>query len=287
VPETWTILGVLNWTTRYFGEKRIASPRLDAEVLLSHVLRCDRVGLYVRFEQPLERDELDAFRELVRRRAAGEPVAYLTGTKEFWSLPLRVDPRVLVPRPETELVVDVILELTRGAPSGRACDVGTGSGAIALALKRERPAWTVVATDVSAEALAVARDNAARLALEVELLEGHMLRPLAGRGPFDVVASNPPYIAEAEVGTLMREVAEHEPRVALTPGGDGLALIRELVAGAPALLAPGGALVLEIGHQQGAAVKALVAATGAFDPPAVRRDHAGLDRVLWARRRAA
>jgi release factor glutamine methyltransferase len=284
VPETWTIIAVLNWTTRFFGEKQLASPRLDAEVLLSHVLHCDRVGLYVRFEQPLERGELDTFRELVRRRVAGEPVAYLTGTKEFWSLPLRVDPRVLIPRPETELVVDVILELTRDAPPGLACDVGTGSGAIALALKRERPAWTVVATDVSAAALAVARDNAARLAIDVEFLEGDMLGPLAGRGPFDVIASNPPYVAEAEVATLMREVAQHEPRVALTPGSDGLAAIRALVAGAPGLLAPTGALVLEIGYQQGAAVQALVAATSAFGPPTVRKDYAGLDRVLWAHR---
>ena len=286
MPETWTILGVLNWTTRYFGEKQIATPRLDAEVLLSHVLHCDRVALYVRFEQPLERAELDAFRELVRRRVAGEPVAYLTGTKEFWSLPLRVDSRVLIPRPETELVVDVVLELTRDAPPGLAGDVGTGSGAIALALKRERPAWRVLATDISAAALELARENATRLALDVEFLEGDLLRPLAGRGPFDVIASNPPYVAEAEIPTLMREVADHEPRVALTPGGDGLAAIRALVAGAPELLAPGGALVMEIGHQQGPAVQALVAASGAFGPVAIRRDHAGLDRVLWARRKA-
>jgi release factor glutamine methyltransferase len=284
VPETWTILGVLNWTTKYFGEKPIASPRLDAEVLLAHVLHCDRVALYCRFEQPLEKAELDAFRELVRRRVAGEPVAYLTGTKEFWSLPLRVDPRVLIPRPETELVVDVILELTREAPPGRACDVGTGSGAIALALKRERPAWTVLATDISAAALELARENAARLTLEVEFLEGDLLRPLAGRGPFDVLASNPPYVAEAEIPTLMREVAEHEPRVALTPGGDGLAAIRALVAGAPDLLAPEGALVMEIGYRQGPTVQSLVEASGAFGPVSLRRDHAGLDRVLWARR---
>jgi release factor glutamine methyltransferase len=286
VPDTWTILGVLNWTAQYFAEKKIASPRLDAEVLLAHVLGGDRVGLYVRFEQPLERDELDAFKELVRRRAAGEPVAYITGTKEFWSLPLRVDPRVLIPRPETELVVDVILELTRDAPPGLACDVGTGSGAIALALKRERPEWTVIATDISAPALQVARENAARLAIDVEFLEGDMLRPLAGRGPFDVIASNPPYVAEAELATLMREVSEHEPRAALTPGGDGLAAIRELIAGAPGLLQPGGALVVEIGFQQGAAARSLVAASGAFAPPALRRDHAGLDRVLCARRLA-
>jgi release factor glutamine methyltransferase len=285
VPETWTILSVLNWTTKYFGEKQVATPRLDAEVLLSHVLHCDRVALYVRFEQPLERAELDTFRELVRRRVDGEPVAYLTGTKEFWSLPLRVDPRVLIPRPETELVVDVVLELTRDAPPGLAGDVGTGSGAIALALKRERPAWTVIATDLSAAALEVARDNATRLGLEVDFLEGDLLGPLAGRGPFDVIASNPPYLAEAEVPTLMREVAEHEPRVALTPGRDGLAAIRVIVAGAPDLLAPGGALVLEIGYQQGPAAQGLIAASGAFGPATTRRDHAGLDRVLWARRR--
>jgi release factor glutamine methyltransferase len=286
VGEPWTILGVLNWTTRYFTDKAIGTPRLDAEVLLAHVLRSDRVGLYVRFEQPLERAELDAFRELVRRRVAGEPVAYITGTREFWSLPLKVDRRVLIPRPETELLVDVLLELTADAPPGIAVDVGTGSGAVALAFKKERPAWTVLATDVDPAALEVAGANAEALGLAVELHAGDLLVPVRGRAPFAVIASNPPYLAADEIATLQREVRDHEPRRALTPGPEGLETIRALVAAAVPLLSPDGILALEIGYRQGPAVRALLESTGAFAAPALRRDHAGLDRVVSARRRS-
>jgi release factor glutamine methyltransferase len=283
--QTWTILAVLNWTAQRFTEAGLGSPRLDAEVLLAHVLGYSRVQLYTRFDQPLERTELDAYRELIRRRLKGEPVAYLTGTKEFWSLAFKVDPRVLIPRPETELLVETALELTADLPAGVLADVGTGSGAIACALKKERPGWRVLATDVSGDALAVARENAARLGLDLELLEGDLEAPLAAHAPLDLLVSNPPYIDAAELATLQREVRDHEPRLALSPGTDGLAVIRRLVAAAAALLRPGAALALEIGTGQGAAVRALLAGAG-FVEVAVRRDYAGHDRVATGRRPA-
>jgi release factor glutamine methyltransferase len=276
--ETWTILKVVNWTAQRFTEQGGASPRLEAEVLLAHVLSTDRVSLYTRFDQPLVRGELDAYRELVRRRLKGEPVAYLTGRKEFWSLSLAVDPRVLIPRPETELLVEAALEVTQDAPAGVLADVGTGSGAIALALKKERPAWRVLATDISASALDVARTNAARLGLAVEFLEGDLLGPLAPFGPLDLIACNPPYLGETELETLMPDVRDHEPRVALTPGADALGAIRRVVAGAPALLRPGAALVVEIATGHGVPVRALLEEHG-FVGITVRRDHAGHDRV--------
>ena len=285
MPEPWSILRLLTWTTARFAERGIESPRLDAEVLLAHVLRTDRLSLYTRFDQPLVRAELDAYRDLVRRRLKGEPVAYLTGRKEFWSLGLAVDPRVLIPRPETELVVEAALEMTRDAPPGILADVGTGSGAIALALKKERPAWRVLATDISAPALDVARANAARLGLAIELLEGDLLAPLAPFAPLDLIACNPPYLGDAELPSLMPDVRDHEPRVALTPGADALGLIRRVVADAPALLRPDAALVLEIAAGLGDGVRALLAEHG-FVGITVRRDYAGHDRVALARRGA-
>jgi release factor glutamine methyltransferase len=278
----WTVLRVLNWTTSHFGEHGLPTPRLDAEVLLAHVLRCDRVALYVRFDQPLVRAELDAYKELVRRRLRGEPVAYLRGTKEFWSLPLAVDQRVLIPRPETELLVEAILALTAAAPAGVIADIGTGSGAIALAFKKERPGWRVLATDISAGALAVARANATHLRLDIELLEGDLLAPVRAHGPLDVIVSNPPYLAEDELARTMTDVREHEPRLALIAGPDALTIVRRLADESYSLLRPGGALALEIATASGTAVRALLEARG-FAAVVVQRDYAGHDRVAVGR----
>jgi release factor glutamine methyltransferase len=283
VTPPWTILAVLNWTTQRFAEQGLASPRLDAEVLLAHVLGYERIALYTRFDQPLVEAELTAYRELIRRRLHSEPVAYLTGRKEFWSLPFQVDRRVLIPRPETELLVEKALELTAERPPGALADVGTGSGAIACALKKERPDWRVLATDLAPGALTVARENAARLGLAVEFLAGDLTAPLATHAPLDLIVSNPPYIGAAELPTLAPEVRDHEPRLALTPGDDALAIVRRLVADAAPLLAPGGALALELGTGSGAAVAELLRAGGYVDV-GVRRDYAGHDRVAWGRR---
>jgi release factor glutamine methyltransferase len=281
VAEIWTILRVLQWTQGRFTERGLATPRLDAEVLLAEVLGRDRVGLYTHFDQPLAPDELAAYRELIKRRLAGEPVAYLVGRREFRSLELRVDARVLVPRPETETLVDVAL--ARLPDGGRALDVGTGSGAIALALKAARPSAEVVAVDRSAAAAEVARKNAERLGLAVDVRVGDLLAPAQG-APFDVIASNPPYIATADLPSLPEEV-RREPREALDGGADGLAIIRRLIAEAPPLLAPSGTLAMEVGAGQAPAVARLFADAAGWAPAELTRDLAGIERVVAAARK--
>lgn len=279
--ETWTILRALTWTAGKFQERGLPSSRLDAEVLLADVLGVDRMRLYTHFDQPLGKDELAAYRERIKRRLGGESVAYLTGRREFWSLPFQVDARVLVPRPETEGVVEAALAALAGRRAPTVADVGTGSGAIACAIAHERPDARVVAVDRSADALAVAAANARALEVEVELLEGDLLAPLGPFAPLDAICSNPPYVADGDWDALPPEV-KREPRGALLAGADGLDALRRLVDGAPPLLAPGGALILEVGAGQARQVAELMRARG-FATVEVRKDLAGIERVVVAR----
>ena len=282
----WTILEVVNWTAARFTERGLDSPRLDAELLAAHAFGLERIQLYAQFDRPLASDELSQLRELVRRRQGGEPVAYITGRKEFWSLELGVDRRVLIPRPETELAVEEVLSLVppadAGLPSPRLCDVGTGSGAIAIALKKERPEATVLATDISTEALGLARANAERLGLTVDFRHGDLTSGLDPNEPLDVLVANLPYIPAADIAALAPEV-RHEPALALDGGADGLHLVRRLIATAPAFLIPGGALVLEIGAGQADQTAALCTAAGLLDVTR-RRDLHGIERVVRARK---
>ncbi len=227
--RTWTILELLRWTTQYFAERGIETPRLDAECLLASALGVDRMRLYLDFDKPASPDERDAFREWVRRRADERvPVAQLVGGKEFWSLPLLVTADVLSPRPDTETLVAAALErLPERDTDARILEIGTGSGAVALALARERPRARITATDISPAALKVAERNARELGLEgrIEFAEGNLFGPVVGRR-FELVVSNPPYLAESERSQLAPELA-HEPEVALFAGPDGLAVLRE------------------------------------------------------------
>lgn len=268
------------------GARTLAGPAanasLEAQLLLAHVLAVSRAQLHAHPEATANAAQAALYRQLLERRAAGEPLAYLTGRREFWSLDLAVTPAVLIPRPETELLVERALAL---GPPGAACaaDLGTGSGAIALALARERPRWRIVATDVSAPALAVARANAAALgATAIEFLAGSWFAPLAG-ARFDLIVSNPPYVA-ADDPALASAALAFEPALALTPaGGDALAALRLLTHGAAAHLLPGGWLLLEHGASQGPEVRAELVAAG-FAHVRSHRDLAGHERMTEGRR---
>ena len=275
-----TLAEVLRRSTGYLESHGSPTPRLDAELLLSHGLGLSRLELYTQFDRPLTDQELAACRELVRRRGTREPVAYVIGHWGFRRLDLAVDARVLVPRPETEVVVDRCLQLLAEVEHPSVVDVGTGSGAIALAIKDERPDAAVTACDVSDDALAVAAANADRLGLEVTLVRSDLLEAVDG-GPFDLVVSNPPYVSAAEIDGLEPEVAVHEPRLATVAGDDGMAVYRRLLPQAAQRLAGGGWLVLECGAGQAPALATELRALG-YGDPAVDRDLAGIDRVVWA-----
>jgi release factor glutamine methyltransferase len=279
----WTIQRVLAWTSEFFERKAIDSPRLTAELLMAESLGCDRVRLYIDFERPLNKDELARYRAMVERRASGEPTYYLTGRREFYGRSFRVDPRVLVPRPETEHLVEAALERLPADATGPVLDLCTGSGCIGLTLAAERRGLQVVATDLSAGALEVARTNAAALGVEgrVELLQGDLYAPVAGRR-FAMIVSNPPYVPSAEIDGLSAEV-KREPRGALDGGADGLDFVRRIAAGTREALEPGGWLLLEIGDGQGAATVAILEGAGLVQAEA-RPDLAGLDRLALARR---
>jgi len=279
-----TVDSLLAEGTRVLAASAAAgAARLDAELLLAHVLGEPRSLLRSHPEDPLAPAAAARFRGLLGRRAAGEPLAYLTGRREFWSLDLAVTPAVLVPRPETELLVERALAL--GPPgAARVADLGTGSGAIALALARERPRWHIVATDVSPAALEVARANGAALGVaSVEFLAGSWLEPLGGRR-FDLLLSNPPYVGADDPALLADPALGFEPPLALTPpGGDALESLRLLARGAAAHLAPGGWLLLEHGADQGPEVRALLVAAG-FAHVRSHRDLAGHERMTEGQR---
>jgi release factor glutamine methyltransferase len=277
--DSWTPLKLLNWTQGWFVQKGIDAPRLTAELLLAHALGCDRVRLYLDFDKPLGDPELAAFRELVRRRGEREPTAYLLGKRDFFGHTFQVDPRVLVPRPETEQVVEAALAAL--PEEGRALDLCTGSGAVAVSLGLARPRARVTATDISPDALAVARENAARLgAAGVSFLTGDLFAPVPAEERWDVIVSNPPYVPRGELDTLSPEV-RREPRLALDGGGDGLEISRRIVAEAPGRLRPGGALVLEMHESHLHELPALCLQAG-FQRAEPHRDLAGLPRYVVA-----
>jgi release factor glutamine methyltransferase len=282
VTETWTVRKVLTWTTEHFTKQDVDAPRLTAEILLAHSLQLDRVKLYTDLDRPLGKDELAAYRGLIQRRMGGEPTQYLTGFKEFYGRRFTVDARVLIPRSETELLVEAVLKLLPKDEPRRLLDLCTGSGCIAVTLACERAQASVWATDLSKEAAAVARDNAERLGCggRVTVLEGDLWQPV-GDARFDVVVSNPPYVKTGELKTLQREV-QREPVAALDGGADGLDFVRRIADGAHAHLKPGGALALEIGDGQGSAVNDILTRAGYRDVR-VEKDLARLDRLAFAK----
>jgi len=274
--EIWTTLKILAWTREYLSAKGVDNARLEAEWLLCHALGLDRVGLYLNFDKPLNEKELAAYRTLVARRGRREPLQHILGTQEFMGLEFEVSPDVLVPRHDTETLVN---EAVARRPVARSIvDIGTGSGCIAVMLARLLPNATVTATDVSAAALTVAQHNAVRHGAAIEFLHGSLFEPLAGRR-FDLVVSNPPYIPSGDIAGLEPEVRDYDPAGALDGGPDGLDFYRTLVAQAPAHLEPGGWLLFEVGIGQAAGVIELLRAQG-FEKLTVAKDPSGIERVV-------
>jgi release factor glutamine methyltransferase len=267
---------------KVFAERGIPNARLDAELLLAHVLEIDRLKLYLQHDRPVTPPEVERFREFVRRRMKREPVQYIVGEVTFRKLDLAVDRRALIPRPETELLVGEVLKYPESI-AGSALDIGTGTGAIALSLAHEG-GCRVVATDVSAEALSLAGENAARTGLSerIELRQGATWDPIGADERFGVIVSNPPYVAEQERDTLQPEVAEYEPAAALFAPDAGLAVLWSIIERAHAHLSPGGVLALEIGNTQGAAVLTRIRESGNYGAVRVVRDYAGRDRIVIA-----
>ncbi|NRD66039.1 peptide chain release factor N(5)-glutamine methyltransferase [Corallococcus exiguus] len=287
MSDVWTIRRLLTWTTGHFEKRGVDAPRLTTEILLAHVLKTGRVRLYVDLDRPLSKDELAAFKALIERRMAGEPTNYLTGTKEFYNRPFKVDARVLIPRPETELLVEAVLHsVPKDAPS-RVLDVCTGSGCIAISVAAERPQATVLATDLSKDACALARENAQALGVaeRVSVLEGDLFSPLTPDATFRVVVSNPPYIDSGDIAGLSAEV-RREPRLALDGGPDGLVALRRVIEGARRVLEPGGLLALEMGETQGSAVLELLRAAG-YSDARVEKDLERRERMAFGTQPAA
>ena len=284
--EPWTVGRLLTVTTEWLIGRGSDSARLDAEVLLAHVRGCERIALYTAFDTPVADAERARFRELVRRRGEGEPVAYLVGQREFFSLPFVVTGAVLVPRPETEGLVVRTLDLLKTATAPRVIDVGTGSGAIAVTLARRLPRATLVATDISPEALAVARENAARhgVAERIGFVACDLVAAPEAAGPWDVIVSNPPYVREDEYESLPRDVRLHEPRAALVSGPTGVEVVARLAAAAADSRAPGGWLLSEIGPAVAASAEAVLDAQPGLVREATLPDLANLPRILQARR---
>ncbi|MBC8246783.1 MAG: peptide chain release factor N(5)-glutamine methyltransferase [Deltaproteobacteria bacterium] len=276
----WTILSLIQWTTSYFKSHHIENPRADAEILLAHALNLERIDLYLRYDQPLNHDELSRFKILIKRRIQREPVAYITGTKEFWSLDFRVTTDVLIPRPETECLVERALVVLSGDTPLRVLELGTGSGAITIALASEKPDHHYVATDRSVFAVCLAGENAKRHKLDqsMSFFAGDWFQPLNEDGFFDMIISNPPYIRTEEIDRLEPEIFRYEPRISLDGGEDGLQCIEQILVKAHHCLKSKGKLLLEMGHDQREKIQAILNSMGRYDNISFFMDYSGHDR---------
>ncbi|HTU63726.1 MAG TPA: peptide chain release factor N(5)-glutamine methyltransferase [Polyangiales bacterium] len=284
MAEVWTARRLLTWMTQDFKSQELGTPRLDAELLISHVLEVDRVRLYMDLDRPLSAPELAAVRALVVRRRQREPVAYLVGQREFYRREFKVTPAVLIPRPDTETLVERACALLPEDQPRRVLDLCTGSGAIAVTLAAERALLSVVATDLSEAALAIAAENARKHGVEarVERRHGDLFAALADDAQFDLVVANPPYIRDAELPQLAAEL-QHEPRIALTSGAEGLDVLTRLCAEVDRYLTPGGAVLFEIGAGQAEVVAQLLAANPRLTGVTTHRDLGGIERVVEAK----
>lgn len=284
----WTILGLIRWADERFRKEGLPAPRLDAEILLAESLGTDRVGLYTHFDQPLKNDELARFKTLLLRRLRREPVAYILGRKEFWSLPFKVTRNVLIPRPETEILVSEALKIISesNVTFPRILEIGTGSGAISVALAREIPGARITATDVSPEAISLAEHNARQNGVgdRIRFAQGDLFQPVPGER-FGIILTNPPYIARGEFPSLMPEVRDFEPPIALDGGIDGLDFFRRALPEVGKFLEPGGWFLSEIGEGQLESIVRLAQENPDLHSLRSSKDLAGMDRVFIARKK--
>ena len=291
--ESWTIQKLLSWVTEYFTGKGVDSPRLSAEWLLCYVLGIKRIELYTQFNKVVGQEQLLQLHELVKRAGTHEPIAYLTGKKEFYSLEFEITKDCLIPRPETELLVECAIEFLRTRNGEQfICDLCTGSGCVAIAIARNFANCRIVATDISDAALAIAEKNVAKHGLmnRIKLLQGDLFEPvIAGLGPakFDLIVCNPPYVSEPDYEKLATNVKNFEPKSALAAGKDGLDIIKKIIADANQHFKPAGTLMLEIGNEQGNAVQKLLETAGHFSDVKIERDYSNLDRVAIATAKTA
>ena len=287
----WTIIKLIRWATAYLKSHEIDSPRATGEILLAHALHLNRIDLYMKYDQPLVTSELQKFKTLIKRRIKREPVAYIVGFKEFWSLNLEVNRDVLIPRPETECLVEIAAEhLSQRSSSAplRILDLGTGSGAIVLALASQQPQHVYFASDRYQSAVELAWRNAARLNFSamIYFFAGDWLSSLNPAGPgFDLIVSNPPYVPSRVIGRLQPEIHQYEPIAAINGDNDGLACYREILRTAHCYLNPGGVLMLEIGHDQRVAVHRIADKVGHYEDFNFSEDYSGYERVAWMRKR--
>ena len=299
-PEAWTVRRVLEWTTGHLKKHGSDTARLDAEILLAHARGCQRIQLYTAYDEPLADAARATMRDLVQRRAQKEPVAYLVGHREFFSLNFRVTRDVLIPRPDTETLVIEIIEgvkalvaarTSSGQTAGavRVLDLCTGSGCVAIAVAKNcqmtKLNVNVVATDISPAALSIARENAAANKIDdrIEFFEGDLFAPLVSTAKFDIIAGNPPYISSAEIDTLDAEVAKHEPRLALDGGPTGLSVFERLIGAASQHAAPGALFLMEMSPEQAEPLQQMLTAHGGYTDVTVRKDLAGRPRIIKAR----
>jgi len=282
----WTIIKLLQWAASYLKTHDIDSPRASGEILLAHALKCERIDLYLSFDQPLVDDELKAFKTLIKRRIRREPVAYILGVKEFWSLDFEVTEDVLIPRPETECLVETALDLLSrqaSSQSWRILDLGTGSGAIVIALASQQPRHTYFASDRSIQAVRVAQRNAGRhkFGEMIHYFNANWLTSLSQTmSAFDMIVTNPPYIPSRVIEGLQPEIHGYEPMAALDGSDDGLECFKEIINSAHRYLKPGGVLLLEIGHDQQDDIRRIVSDSGPYDDFSCTKDYAGHDRVV-------
>jgi len=292
MAKRWTIKELLTVATDYLYKKNIDSPRLAAEVLLAHVLGVKRIDLYLDFERPLTSAEVSQYRELVRRRVAREPLQYITGRQEFWSLEFIVNNHVLIPRPETELLVEQAVEhckerIKSGEQRVAVLDLCTGCGAVAISIAKEMPQATLWASDISSEAISIAKANAQRHGVsgKIEFLEGDLFGPARDKGlHFHIIVANPPYVAEEEYEKLPPEVRDYEPRVSLDGGPGGMVIIERILREAPDFLKPKGVVIIEMSPAQVAEAKDLISSLPRYRICRVLKDYSGLDRVVVAQR---